>query len=213
MKTNHLLKNFQTELKRNHNQYLLVTLALFIGIFLGSMTAVVMKEANAEILHQYIDQFFSAYSLQSVAKSEVFKLSLTGNIKTALIIWVSSFSVFLIPVSIVHMSSKGFSIGFSIAFLIKQFGFRGLLFGVISILPNNLILLPAVIIYTVFSINFALELRRQKQWSGPNKMKRQMYFGSLSALLIFTLVIVLCSLLEGFILPTLIRPLCSLFMG
>lgn len=207
------LPAIQHEFRQSKNQYLVAAAVICLGILIGGISAFILSEANVSALSGYMNNFFSAFSLQTLSKNEVFRLSLLGNLKTILLLWICSFSVFLLPVSLLHIGARGFRIGFSIAFMLKQYLFKGALFSAVSILPHNLILVPALLVYTVFCMNFAVEMKRLRANNTLYRVKKQMYLKNLKTLLLIVAVILVASLLEGYIVPALLRPLCSLFVS
>ncbi|MEG2381323.1 MAG: stage II sporulation protein M [Oscillospiraceae bacterium] len=212
IKTQKLIFSVKTHVRNNRNQYILTCISLIMGLVVGVVSALILRDGNAETLNSYINNFFSAYSLQGVSRTEVFKLSLIGNLKTAAVLWTCGLTPYLIPLSLIHVGANGVGIGFSVSFILKEFMLKGVLFSLVSLLPHNLIALPSIIVYTVFNINFAIEFKKHKLDNTLQKVKRNLIIKNLTALGIFIGMLTISSLIEGYIIPTFIRPLCGMFI-
>ena len=53
---------------------------------------------------------------------------------------------------------KGVFIGFTIGFLVHQLGSKGFAFSLVAVIPQNLIIVPTILVLSVLSISFSLKL-------------------------------------------------------
>ncbi|MBR5614482.1 MAG: stage II sporulation protein M [Clostridia bacterium] len=207
MKKIQLRKSLSEHLSRNKWQYFCVTLSLIIGVFAGSLTAT-MKNAEFESLETYIKNFVSAYSLQSVNNIDVFKFSIYNNIKVIIFMWVSGLWIWLMPMSIVQIFSKGYKLGVSATVFVRVFGIPGIFFSFVSMLPQILLLVPSLIIYAVFNIKFSFALYRTKGQRVSGNAKSEMYFKNFLHLIGIIFISLLCSLTDAFVMPVILKPTC-----
>lgn len=219
MKTQSHLKRKLTEIAESltgfiftNRIYLLIgCAALIVGITAGCFTFTFSDANSSESLRAYMDNFFSAYPLLSAAESEIFKLSLLETAKTALILWLSGLHPILMPLGYLRLLTKGLGLGFTLTFLISHYGGRGLAFGIISILPQNIIAIPAMLLYAAFCASFSVNVRKLKQSGSYYKNLRTLYAKNLYALILFCAALFITVLIDSYIAPTLIKPFCSFF--
>ncbi len=210
MKSFRIKKRISDYIIRNKWQILIVFASLFAGIIIGSFFSVRMSGDKSDAIATYIQNFISAYGLQSVNKGEIFKFSLYNNIKLVVFLWFSGLWVGLLPFGLVQVGLKGYKIGFSTAIFVKIFGIRGVLFAFLSILPQILFMLPTVIVYSVFNINFAFTLKNLRFQHTSGNIKNQLYIKNLIFLVGAVLIAIIAGLVDAYIVPPILKPICSL---
>lgn len=188
-------------------------LSLMLGVLTGSLTASMSDTDKFGLLEQYIRNFVSAYSLQSVDVADIFKLSIYTNIKVILFMWISGLWIWIMPIAFVQLGAKGYKLGLSTAAFIRVFGARGIVFSVVSSLPQILLFIPALIIYAVFNIKFSTALYRMKGQRVTSNAKNEMYLKNFLHLLGIITVSVMCSLVDAFVMPIILKPVCSFLNG
>ena len=99
--------------------------------------------------------------------------------------------------------------GFTTVVLIQIFHSKGILFSLVSIVPQMIILMPALLIYSVFNINFAVSLRKVRGRGQTLHERKDMLLQNLVALMSVTVILVLCSLIDTFVVPPILKPICS----
>ena len=150
-----VLKFFQaiyTYLKENKLIFLTLTSIFLIGIILGCYSLVFITEEELTLVNNYTNKFFSAISINSIDKKEVFLRIFLHNFKLITMIWISVFFIFLIPVSLLQIFFKGFRTGFSIAYFAGIYKFKGFVYIFLNYFLDNLIFLPLLILFTVYCI-------------------------------------------------------------
>ncbi len=199
------------ELTQHRRHYLWITGIFILGIILGTAAAVASDDKSQ--IRDYFDLFLSAYPLQGAAQSEIFKLSLLNYLQLALMIWVSGWYLWLLPLGILQVAAKGFRTGFTISCLLQCYQFRGALLAFLSLLPQNLIFLPALCFFTVYQFQFLSDRRYLAANAGQTVFKKQVYRKNAVFFACFMLLLIVCALTEGYVIPTLLHPLCGFFAG
>lgn len=197
-------------LSSNLKTYITLAICLIAGIIGGSLFAIFKNTTDTDALLGYIEQFVSGYQLTGASKMQIFLLSLANNLKTGICILCISLFYILLPLLFVNFFSKGFRIGFTVAFIIKGYGLGGSLFALVSLLPQNIIYLFATVIYSVFAFIQTIEIRRLRREGVLYRYKNRMIINTIAAFLVFLIFTAVGSLLESFVLPTFIKQLCIL---
>ncbi|MBQ9757936.1 MAG: stage II sporulation protein M [Clostridia bacterium] len=212
MKRKYFFKTITDYISCSKVLFVLTFFCLVAGTVIGSLSAITMNTENYESLGTYMNNFLSAYTIQSVDRGEVFKVSLYNNVKTVLFLWVSGLCVWLIPLGVIQIAARGYKMGFTTVFLIQLYKGKGILFVLASLLPQIMILFPALIIYAVFNISYALSLHNLKKRGDALNIRKEMYLKNLVFLLGIIAVLVLCSFIDAFVVPPVLKPICS-FLG
>ncbi len=205
MKNLKIKKRITDYFNRKKWQILIVFASLFAGIIIGSFFSARMSNQNSDALTKYIQNFTSAFGLQSVNNKEIFTFSVYNNIKLVLFLWISGLWVGLLPLGIVQIGLKGYKIGFSTVLFIKSFGTFGTLLSSVAILPQILIFLPSILVYMVFNINFATSLKNRHISANA---KSKLYLKNLIGFLVMIIMSVLSGLADAYIIPALLKPVC-----
>lgn len=208
----HLIQTLTDYIADNKRQYAVVLAALLIGTVLGSFSAVNLDSEKFESLSRYTDSFISSYNLQPVSKTGVFLSSVATNIKTVFFLWLSGLWVGLIPLTLFQTGIRGYKLGFSTAFLVSAYNGKGLIFAIMSMLPQMLIFLPALAVYAVFSIKYSISVKRLRNHGNPAQVRKEMYFRNALCTLGILTVMVICSLCDAYVIPPVLKPVCSFWV-
>ncbi len=188
--------------KHNRNKYIILSVILLIGAIAGAIFG--SKSALSD--SGSFENFISAYKLHGAASNEIFVRALKTNLRPVFLIWVSGWSLLLIPLNLIQMISKGFGLGYTMAYLISVSGFKGFLFGFLSLFVQNIILLPVFLMLAVYEINFASAFSMKNT---PIKQRRRMTIDNLTIFIFAIISAIISSLAEAQIAPIFIRMLSN----
>ena len=123
--------------------YFTITICFLIGVIAGS---ILINRLSPQQNYKLVSKFNWIFDHQVNTKPlDVFKITLILNLKFLLIILITgltSLGVVIVPLMIVF---RGGTIGFTVGYLIKEYGIKGLLFSLSGLLPHYLIILPGII--------------------------------------------------------------------
>lgn len=210
MKKIHTGKFISEYLIKNKWQFAVAFVCVFAGVFTGSVYAVVLKGQSAEAMTGYLKNFVSAYNLQSVNRKEIFSFSVYNNIKTVLFMWLSGLGIYFLPVGAVQIFAKGCKLGFSTSVFVRIFGLKGVIFAFLAALPQVVAFVPFMIVYYVVNINFALSLNRIKNGKSLRCSKNEIFIKNLLYLLAAVLITVIAAVIDVFVMPPVLKPVCFL---
>jgi stage II sporulation protein M len=99
---------------------------------------------------------------------------------------------------------KGSLVGFAIGTVVSEHGWKGIVFSLASVVPPNMILVPAIVIASASAISFALHVIRYRLLQ--NKGRLLPAFGSLCTMLgLMMLAVTAAALVEAYVSPGLMR--------
>jgi stage II sporulation protein M len=135
----------------------------------------------------------------------MFNQSLSHYLKYIGFMWILGLSIIGLPIILILLFLKGVVVGFTVGFLVNQMGWHGLLLSFVSVLPQNLILVPAFIIVSAASVSFSLKMIRQ-QFLRKNSSPIMPQFVRYSLLVVAVgIALFAVSLFEAYVSPVLMK--------
>lgn len=183
---------------------------LMIGILSGSIFLMVSSEADKNVVITHIQNFFSNIASNNIEYGLALKNSLIINYLFVIGIWILGFSVIGIIFNIFLTYIKGFLVGFSISSIFLTYGYKGAIAVILYTFPSQILNLLVVIILTIYSIMFTLNLIKVILSKSNNQrlvLKRYLI------IFIFCIIIsFISSLLEVYVFPNLLKIIISIYL-
>lgn len=193
---------------RDHSSlYIFISVLFAMGVMFGAVLVNALTlEQKQEMLEQ-VSSFFYTLTDQSLDDGKViFAKSFGMHIKWILLIWLLGLSVIGLPLIFVLDFLKGVLIGFTVGYLVGQFSWSGVVFSLVSVAPQNLIVIPVLLISSVTAAAFSIRLVKSRILKNDNQAP------ILPSLIRFTAIIAaMCvllagiSLYEGYVSPIFMR--------
>lgn len=163
MKKRMYQESIATHFRENSSIYLFVVVLFLMGVIFGAIVVNSLSFTQKEDLYYYLSQFFGQVSDGKVAaSSDLFWQSFLHNSKYMGLMWILGISIIGLPVILVLLFIKGLVVGFTVGFLVNQMGWSGFLLSFVSILPQNLIIIPLFIFGATISVSFSLKMIRKQ---------------------------------------------------
>lgn len=197
-----LINMCKKHFKDNILIYVFLIIALMIGISSGAITISMINAEQKKELMKFLNSFLKIMSENDVDNAVLVKQSFKNNIQTFITLWFLGISVIGIPLIIGLVLLRGFIIGFTVGFIVKQLGFKGFLFSIFSILPQNIIFIPWVIISSAFALMFSISFIK-------SKINKSMKGNYINEVMIYTLVMSILFIisLSGTIIESYVTPI------
>jgi len=157
------LKQHITE---NRWQYILITVIFLIGLVLGNYKALGLEGGVKSHLLALIDNYLQGGISGSLNGNGIFLSAFYNQAKTVIAIWFLGLTVIGFPLILAVIFLRGFSFGFTVGFLLQEKAGIGILISIISILPQNLVYIPCLIMVAVLAMNFSIYIIKRRN----NKM-------------------------------------------
>ncbi len=188
--------------------YFTVLLFFMIGISSGAFITKALSDVENKELIDYIENFFKILNTKEINNYLILKQALISNLKMALLIWILGVTIIGIPIILLLVLIRGFIIGFTVGFFIKQMKLKGLVFSIFSMLPQNILIVPGIILIGVTSISFSIMLIKSRRKNGYGNILNQFFIYSTSISIIY-LIISLGCFVEAYISPLFIKLLSN----
>lgn len=200
-----IIDNFNKHFRDNFWMYLITILFLCTGIILGIYSVKYMSEGDKSSLINYITSLSNSTTLESTNNKAIFFEAIKSNMPILIGYWFLGLTIFGIPVILILNIFKGFSIGFTFSFFIYGLENKGVLLAILGVLPQNIIYIPCIILASVLSIQFSLNILKDKI-SKNHKGSREGNISTYSlTFLCFTIIMSMGFLFEAFLTPSLIK--------
>ncbi|MFC8575881.1 stage II sporulation protein M, partial [Heyndrickxia sporothermodurans] len=142
--------------------YSFIIVLFLMGVVFGAVIVNSLSFDQKEDLYYYLNQFFGQVSDGKVAApSDLFRLSFLHNVKFLGLMWILGISIIGLPLILILLFIKGIVVGFSVGFLVSQMHWGGFLLSFVTVLPQNLFIIPMFIFIAVVSVGVSLKLIRK----------------------------------------------------
>lgn len=196
----------QNYVKEHFSLYIFAIILFIMGVIFGSMIVHSLSPDQKQEMITYISKFFHGINQtdQWMESKVAFRQVVFEYLKYLFLLWFLGLSIIGMPFILILLFMKGFMVGFTISFLIAELQWKGFLFSFVAILPQNLLIVPVIIIAGVAGISFSLSLIRAR---GQNRIRQyQQPFISYSFLmLILGGVLIFASGFESYVSPWLMK--------
>ncbi|MBF0709090.1 MULTISPECIES: stage II sporulation protein M [Bacillales] len=161
-RSRHLKQMISTHLSDHLSLYTFIAVLFLMGIVFGAVIVNSLSFTQKEDLAVYLGRFFGQVSDgQFATSSEMFHQSLTHYAKYIGLMWLLGLTIIGLPIVLIMLFLKGIVVGFTVGFLVNQMSWKGFLLAFVSVFPQNIIAVPAMVIVATASLTFSLRLMRQ----------------------------------------------------
>ena len=197
-----------TKIHTNKRMLVFLFTLLFMAVLFGSFFATKLGQNDLNEIKTSLESFFTMTKQNQLQPIQAFFQTFGANISFAIAIWILGISVIGAPLMIVLFFMKAFTLGFTIASLIKIYHMKGLLYSFIYVFPHQVINLLVFTFFIMFSMSLSITLFQaliKKKTVDFSKIVNRYLF-----VLVFTVVILLITvLLEIYLMPFLFRMVLS----
>jgi len=203
----------QTYVKAHFSLYIFTIILFIMGLIFGSFIVHSLSTVQKEEMVTYLSHFFHDINTnQQITTPFALKQMLYEHIKYLALFWFLGLSIIGMPLIFLLIFMKGFVIGFTISFLISGLKWKGLLFSLVSIIPQNLIIVPVYLMAGVAGILFSMSLIRSR-----GRKKTSNYHPSFLSytgfIMILFAILFIAAGFEAYISPLLMKQVSGLIMN
>ncbi|MDR4326642.1 stage II sporulation protein M [Bacillus pseudomycoides] len=193
-------------IQENSSLYIFVSVLLLMGVVFGAILVNSLQVNQKQDLSFYLNRFFGQVSKGEFAiASEMFRESYFSQLKYIGFIWLLGISIIGLPLIFILLFLKGVVVGFTVGFLVSQHGWNGLLLAFVSVLPQNLIIIPAFLVMTTVAASFSLRMIRHQFIRKINEPLLPMLIRYTCFFLIIGVILAIASSIEAYASPVLMK--------
>ena len=191
--------------KENMHLYIFVSILFVMGVVFGALMVNALTLEQKQDLSRYLGSFFQTVSLGGETASIPTLMQSFGlHFKWILLIWILGVSVVGLPLVLVLDFLKGMLIGFTVGILISQYSWKGMMFIIVSVVPQNMIIVPVIIVSSVAAVSFSTYLVKHRFLQKTNGSATPTFLSYTSVILSLIAIMFLVSLFEVYVSPKLI---------
>lgn len=148
--------------KEQIHLYLFVSVLFVMGVIFGALMVNALTLEQKQDLAGYLGNFLQASLFGGEAAPQPTLMETFGlHFKWVMLIWLLGISVVGLPLVLALDFLKGLLVGFAVGVLISQYAWKGLMLALVSVAPQNMLLVPVIIHCSVTAISFSLLLGRR----------------------------------------------------
>jgi stage II sporulation protein M len=153
----------RSDLKEHLSLYVFVSVLLVMGVVFGALMVNALSTDQRLELGRHLSSFVQMVDQGTELGGKTsFKLAFFMHLKWVLLIWMLGLSIVGLPFIFLLDFLKGVLVGFSVGVLVGEMSWKGMLFSLVSVAPQNLIIIPAIMICSVSAISFSLYLIKNR---------------------------------------------------
>ena len=160
----HVMDILKTHITNNLKEYIIVLLIFLIGIFLGVMFINNAKEAQQNEIQNYINTYIENCKNGDIESSNGLIINIKENIILACLLWFAGTTIICMPIVLGIVMFRGFCLGYTISATISTIGLgKGILFILTSLLLQNILFIPAILMLGVSGIKLYRSIMKDKR--------------------------------------------------
>ena len=204
LKLNNVKVKVNNKLKEQKRLYLFLIIVMGLGIIAGLIYALIISKSDHNLVASSLDSFFTSIKESNLDYKSGLINSLIGNIFFVSFIFLLGISIIGIPFIIISLFFKAFIFSFSFVSIIYTYHLNGILKAIMYVFPHQIITLLMSLFLGFYALYFGIKLFnylfRRKDINLRNSMKRY-----LQVFIIVLSINILCSFIETFLAPGLIK--------
>lgn len=185
---------------------------ILLGIISGSIFLVILSSKDKELIVSKINTFMTSIRSNNINNINAFKNAIIENSIYIIIMWILGLSMIGIIINVFLTYLKGFITGFTIGSFIITYKYKGILASLIYVFPTTIINLLITILISVYSFTMTIMLLKSIFNKNNNNSMKGFIRKYFLILLISMGMVLLSSLSESFLLPSMIKLVIKIFI-
>lgn len=205
MRAARLEQDLWQHVREHAGVYFFIALLFLIGVVFGTLAVKALTTDQKAELMDYLNLFLrDVAGTPTIAGNELVGQTVWSNLKSIGVIWLSGLTVIGLPLALILVFTKGFASGFTVGFLVDEISWRGLLVAGAAVLPQSLLLIPAVLFVGAGAVCFALFVLRHRLSNRRTPVPLPLVSYALF-LLVGAAVVALAGIVEAYVTPVFLR--------
>ncbi len=189
-------------IRENMALYLLVVFVFITGVAAGGFTVSSISAEQRVYLADYLEEYSYILGNQThVDGSAIFIKATLQNLRTAFFIWLFGLTYLSTPLALITVGTRGFFLGFTVAFLIDYYALNGLFMVLVCILPQSFIHIPCLVVMGVLAMQFGIEGFKIRKLPHLKQMRMRRIAPYTFKFVLIITAFFISSLFEAFVVP------------
>jgi len=183
-----------------------LSVLLFAGAVFGSLLVQALSVEQQTELSAALSHYLQWIGVEGQLEgtTALFWSTMLKHFQWVVLIFICGITIIGVPIIVVFNFLKGFMIGFSISIMVQQFGTEGLFLAFVSFVPQNIIVIPAIILLSSAAIRYSGFLLKNRILNHGGELGvTTMNYSSLAMTAL--LLCALSALVEAYLSPQLIQ--------
>lgn len=152
---------------RNHFQnnvtiYLFMISLFVTGVVFGAIIVNSMSFIQKQDLYFHLNEFYQQLiDGEKIISTDLLRKSFYFHLQYLFILFILGLTIIGIPLIWLLLFLKGLVVGFSVGFIVNQLGWKGLVLSILSIAPQNILIIPIYIVAASGAMLFSVLLFRK----------------------------------------------------
>lgn len=193
------------KMKEQLSLYVFVFVLFVTGVVFGAVMVSALTLEQKQDIARFLNSFFHIVEQGAGFHPAIsFQQAVSLHMKWVAMIWLLGLSVIGLPLIFALDFLKGVLVGFTIGYVISEYAWKGLLFALVAVLPQNLIIVPAIIVLSASASAFSIYLVKNRLIQKNGNVYSPLMRYCLTTLSMAILLVGI-ALYEGFLSPALMR--------
>lgn len=187
-------------IRANAIWYALAFVIFAAGVCTGAAYASAMRDGGAEAL-TYLESGLANLRVNTPGSNgRVMLASMSANLSSVALIWIAGSSVLGFAGAFLILFIRGFCVGFTVAFLVREMAGAGAVLALSSVLPHNLVAVPALVAACASSVRFSWSVL-SRNLLGIEADVAHAFAESSASFFIAAIVLVLAAFVQSYVSP------------
>ena len=179
----------KSNIRINKNLFIFLLVIVMVGLASGSIFVTILNSDDKAMVGEYLNSFLTNLNGNNLNYSGAFLNTLIFTIGMVILIWFLGISVIGFVLVLLFLFIKAFSLGFSIASIIVNFNFKGVLMALAYTIPHHVINMMIYILISSYALVLSYKLissfTKKKSFDFKNIFNRYLFILLFSVIILF----------------------------
>lgn len=203
------MDKLKSNIRINKNLFVFLVVIVAVGVASGSIFVTVLNDSDKIMVSDYLNNFLNNLNSNNLNYNGTLINTLIFTLGLAILIWILGISVIGFALILLFLFIKAFSLGFSVASIIINFNFKGILIALAYVVPHHIINLMIYLLISSYAL--VLSYRLISSFTKKKNFDFKGIFNRYLFIIGFSLIILLFSVLyEVYLAPSLINMIVNI---
>lgn len=203
------MDKLKSNIRINKNLFVFLVVIVAVGVASGSIFVTVLNDSDKIMVSDYLNSFLNNLNSNNLNYNGTLINTLIFTLGLAILIWILGISVIGFALILLFLFIKAFSLGFSVASIIINFNFKGILIALAYVVPHHIINLMIYLLISSYAL--VLSYRLISSFTKKKNFDFKGIFNRYLFIIGFSLIILLFSVLyEVYLAPSLINMIVNI---